>query len=88
MLILNRCAWWNKRQRPMIPTPKRWHAMGWLLRWLEKSPPAEEQALREKMLLRFVDGRPVSAITIQFLEWACQELAQFTSLGLLWPSLL
>jgi hypothetical protein len=24
--------------------------------------------------LRFVDGRPVSAITTQFLEWCCQKL--------------
>jgi len=24
--------------------------------------------------LRFVDGRPVSAITTQFLEWSCQRL--------------
>jgi hypothetical protein len=27
------------------------------------------------MLLRFVDGRPVSAVTIQFLEWLTARLA-------------
>lgn len=26
--------------------------------------------------LRFVDGRPVSGITTQFLEWTCAQLAQ------------
>jgi transposase len=26
--------------------------------------------------LRFVDGRPVSAITTQFLEWSCRRLRQ------------
>ena len=28
----------------------------------------------EETWLRFVDGRPVSAITTQFLEWCCQRL--------------
>jgi len=28
----------------------------------------------EKMWVRFVDGRPVSAITTRFLFWCCQEL--------------
>jgi hypothetical protein len=27
------------------------------------------------MLLRFVEGRPVSQVTTAFLEWACDELA-------------
>jgi hypothetical protein len=26
--------------------------------------------------LRFVDGRPVSAITTQFLGWCCEKLQQ------------
>lgn len=30
----------------------------------------------ERMLLRFVDGRPVSAVTIDFLQWAAQRLAR------------
>jgi transposase len=29
----------------------------------------------EQMLLRFVDGRPVSAVTIAFLAWGCDRLA-------------
>ena len=28
----------------------------------------------EKMWVRFVDGRPVSAITTRFLWWCCQKL--------------
>jgi hypothetical protein len=28
------------------------------------------------MLLRFVEGRPVSHVTVEFLAWACQELAR------------
>ena len=35
---------------------------------------ANDDVRREKMLLRFVDGRPMSSITIQFLEWVCQEI--------------
>jgi hypothetical protein len=31
---------------------------------------------QEQMLLRFVEGRPVSHVTTAFLEWACAELAQ------------
>jgi hypothetical protein len=30
----------------------------------------------ERMLLRFVDGRPVSAVTIDFLQRCCQALAR------------
>lgn len=30
--------------------------------------------VRKEMSLRFVTGRPVSAITTQFLEWCCASL--------------
>jgi hypothetical protein len=30
---------------------------------------------REQMLLRFVDGRPVSPVTCTFLAWAAEQLA-------------
>ena len=30
----------------------------------------------ERMRLRFVEGRPVSAVTIDFLKWGCQALAR------------
>lgn len=35
-----------------------------------------ERPLRDQMTLRFVDGRPVSDITTQFLEWCCEQLAR------------
>lgn len=30
----------------------------------------------EQVLLRFVDGRPVSHVTIDFLKWVCERLAR------------
>jgi transposase len=30
----------------------------------------------KKVLLRFVDGRPVSQVTTDFLSWVCQQLAR------------
>jgi hypothetical protein len=42
----------------------------------------------ERMLLRFVDGRPVSAVTTQFLDWCCTRLAALgkTALLLVWDN--
>ena len=42
----------------------------------------------EPMLLRFVDGRPVSQVTVDYLAWVCQELAQEgkTALLLVWDN--
>jgi transposase len=40
------------------------------------------------MLLRFVDGRPVSAVTIDFLAWSCERLKVqgVTGLLLIWDN--
>ena len=40
------------------------------------------------MMLRFVDGRPVSHVTTQFLAWACERLAAEgkTALLLVWDN--
>jgi hypothetical protein len=46
--------------------PKALACYGVLMRWREP----------EAVWLRFVDGRPVSAITIQFLEWCCGKLQE------------
>lgn len=35
-----------------------------------------EQKQQQNMLLRFVKGRPVSSVTCEFLQWACQRLAE------------
>ena len=43
---------------------------------------------REQMLLRFVDGRPVSSMTCAFLAWAAEQLAAegIRVLALLWDN--
>jgi hypothetical protein len=43
---------------------------------------------QDHMLLRFVEGRPVSAITTQFLAWSCDQLAAqgFKALLLIWDN--
>jgi transposase len=38
------------------------------------SCPADPEHLQEQVWLRFVVGRPVSAITTQFLAWSCDKL--------------
>ena len=44
--------------------------------------------MADQMLLRFVDGRPVSAVTIDFLAWSCERLAAqgITGLLLIWDN--
>ncbi len=56
---------WKKED----PDPKALACYGVL--WQEGSP---QEARREQMWLRFVTGRPVSALTTQFLDWCCQRL--------------
>jgi transposase len=59
----------EQAKRKEDPDPKALACYGVLVRWMTKDAQAEEQ-----MWLRFVDGRPVSAITIQFLEACCVKL--------------
>ncbi len=80
-------TWWSRLARPALhawaaphtplhlveqtvakddPDPKALAGYGLLLR---------QQAQPDELLLRFVDGRPVSAVTTQFLAWCCDELA-------------
>jgi transposase len=49
---------------PDDPDPKALACYGLLLR----------AADADRMLLRFVDGRPVSAVTTRFLAWCCDRL--------------
>ena len=51
------------------PDPKALACYGVL--WQEGSLPDLD---RSQIWLRFVTGRPVSAITTQFLEWCCERL--------------
>jgi len=62
------------------PDPKALACYGLLLR---RRPQVADQ-----LLLRFVDGRPVSAVTIDFLAWSCERLAAqgITGLFLIWDN--
>ena len=67
------------------PDPKALACYGLLVRWWDRGPdaPAHEEAW-----LRFVDGRPVSAVTTRFLDWSCARLAAAgkTALLLVWDN--
>ena len=91
--------WWSRLARPAlhtwreaaplrlveqtvgapIPIPRRWPAMGCSS---GRGPRPEE------IWLRFVDGRPVSAVTTQFLAWVCERLAATgtTTLVVVWDN--
>jgi transposase len=65
---------------PDDPDPKALACYGLLVR------PGPQQA--DQMWLRFVAGRPVSAVTIAFLAWCSAQLAAqgFTALLLIWDN--
>lgn len=51
------------------PDPKALACSSLLVRWAKS-----DGAWHEEAWLRFVDGRPVSALTTQFLAWCCAKL--------------
>jgi hypothetical protein len=65
------------------PDPKALACYGMLVRQWDATGQRDE-----RILLRFVDGRPVSAITAQFLAWCCARLAGEgkTALLLVWDN--
>ena len=65
------------------PDPKALACYGLLVRWARPAGGWHEGAW-----LRFVDGRPVSAVTTQFLAWSCEQLAAAgkTALLLVWDN--
>ena len=67
------------------PDPKALACYGLLVRWWTDGPDAPP---REEVWLRFADGRPVSAVTTRFLDWACAKLAAAgtTALLLVWDN--
>jgi DDE superfamily endonuclease len=92
-------TWWSRVAQPALhawsdgpprlaevtvarddPDPKALACYGLLLR------PATTTT--EELWLRFIDGRPVSAVTGQFLRWCCQRLAAAgtTTLLLVWDN--
>jgi DDE superfamily endonuclease len=92
-------TWWSRFERPSLHSwadggqpvrliekeaikgdsdPKALAAYGMLVRTTEV-----DGHIRERTWLRFVDGRPVSSITTQFLEYSCQKLAAMGKKALL-----
>jgi hypothetical protein len=69
----------EKERSKQDTDPKALACYGLLLR-------RPEQA--DQMLLRFVDGRPVSAVTLDFLDACCQRLAaqSVTALVMIWDN--
>jgi transposase len=67
------------------PDPKALACYGLLVRWWTDGPDAPPH---EAAWLRFVDGRPVSAVTTPFLAWCCEQLAATgkTALLLVWDN--
>jgi transposase len=65
------------------PDPKALACYGVL--WQQGTPDHPD---RSHLWLRFVTGRPVSAITIQFLEWCCERLRKLgkTQWLLIWDN--
>jgi hypothetical protein len=97
-------VWWSRLARPSLqtwaeederlrlveqsvakndPDPKALACYGLLLR----ADPTDEQAA-DQMWLRFVDGRPVSAVTVDYLDWCCRKLhaAGKEALLLIWDN--
>lgn len=67
------------------PGPKALACYGLLVRCWDRGP---YRPPREAAWLRFVDGRPISAMTTQFLDWSCTKLAAAgtTALLLVWDN--
>jgi hypothetical protein len=81
--FLDEC-WWS---RLALPTFSSWAEEGKPLRLIQKSVAKDDPEpkaiscyglyvpqLEGETWLRFVDGRPVSSITTQFLQWSLQKL--------------
>ena len=90
-------VWWSRLARPALHT---WVAPDQPLRLVEQTvaigdpdPKAVAcygllRADTHQVWVRFVDGRPVSALTTQFLAWSCDRLAADgkTALLLVWDN--
>jgi hypothetical protein len=76
-------TWFSRFERPSVHS---WEQAGRPMRFLQKEATKDDpdpKALScyglylpelEQTWLRFLDGRPVSAITTQFLGWCCHKL--------------
>ena len=79
-------CWWS---REALPTLSSWAEEGMPLRLVGRSVAKDDPEpkaiscyglylphIDEQTWLRFVDGRPVSSVTTQFLGWCSEKLAQ------------
>jgi len=78
-------VWWSRLRDPMMHS---WSEQGKPLQLVEKDLDKTEDEPKAmacygvylkaeaQMLVRFVEQRPVSEITCQFLEWVCQQVSQ------------
>ena len=68
------------------PDPTALACYGLLLR--QHRATDQTTAAADELWLRFVDGRPVSAVTERFLRWCCDRLAAMglTTLVLVWDN--
>jgi hypothetical protein len=77
-------CWWS---RLALPTLSSWTEEGKPLRLIQQSVAKDDSEPKAiscyglylpqfdgQTWLRFVDGRPVSSITTQFLSWSCEKL--------------
>ena len=86
-------TWWSRFEQPSLHL---WAEAGEPMRLLQKEAKKDDPdpkalscyglylpGLGRTTWLRFVDGRPVSAITTQFLSWSCQKLEELGKKALL-----
>lgn len=90
-------TWWSRVARPVLSS---WADDKRPLRLVEVAVPDDDPAPKAlacyglwlpdqvQMWLRFVDGRPVSALTIDYLAWCARQAAQqaLTTLVLVWDN--
>jgi hypothetical protein len=97
-------TWWSRLARPALhawaeadrplrlveqtvaktdPDPRALACYGLLARW-----PAPDGTRHDAVWLRFVDGRPLSALTTRFLAWCAEQAARAgkTALLLVWDN--
>ena len=97
-------TWWSRLARPSLhawakegkplrlveqsvakddPDPKALSCYGLLAHWQDRN-----QQERQAIWLRFVDGRPVSELTLVFLEYSCAQVEALgkSVLALIWDN--
>ncbi len=90
-------TWWSRVARPALST---WAEPKQPLQMVDATVPDDDPAPkalacyglwlpeRDETWLRFVDGRPVSALTIDYLRWCAERAARqgMTTLALIWDN--